>query len=103
MKISRDGNGGTGITSILAAIPNTSTTITLAAPSTQIILTNYSLGSGNNTTIYVNFGGAAVTTNYGLTAGATGAFNSLKYDGPPVSSFQILGSAALDNYGVFAW
>jgi hypothetical protein len=103
MKISRDGNGGLGITSTTAAIPGTSTTVTLLQPSNQITITNYSLASGNNTTLYINFGGAAVTTNYSLPAGASGAFNSLKYDGPAISTFQILGSAAADNYGVFAY
>jgi hypothetical protein len=103
MKYSRDGNGGAGITNITAAIPGTNTTVTLVQPSTQITITNYSLGSGNNTILYINFGGAATTASYSLTAGATGAFNSLKYDGPPVQTFQILGSAAADNYGIFAY
>ena len=102
MKISRDGNGGAGITSVTAAIPATSTTVTFNQPSTQIIITNYSLSSGNNTSLYVSFSGAATSSNYTLAASSNGS-SILKYDGPAVSSIQILGSQGLDNYGILAW
>jgi hypothetical protein len=103
MKFSRDGNGGAGITNTTASIPGTSTLVTLAQPSTQINITNYSLSTGNNTTLYINLqGGAATTSSFALPASPNGA-NTLKYDGPAISSFTVLGSAAADSFGVLAY
>ena len=103
MKYSRDGNGGAGITNTTAAIPGTSALVTLAQPSTQIKITNYSLSTGNNTTLYVNLTGAAATTaSYAIPASPNGA-NTLTYDGAPISSFTVLGSAAADSFGVLAY
>jgi hypothetical protein len=93
LQVSRGSNGQAGITSTTAAIPNTSTTVTLVAPSNVITINNYS----GTTIIYINPNGAATTSNFSIAPNS-----SFTYDGSPLSSFQIIGSAASGNYGVWA-
>jgi len=93
LQVSRGCNGPTGITSTTTAIPNTSTTITLVALSNVITITNYS----STTIIYINPNGAATTSNFAIAPNS-----SFTYDGMPLNSFQIIGSAASGNYGVWA-
>lgn len=97
LQVSRGGNGPAGMTSITASIPNTSTTVSLVTPSNIITIVNYSTATGVNSIIYLNFLGAATASNFAILPG--GAFT---YDGVAVQSFQIIGSAAGDTYGVFA-
>ena len=103
MKISRDGNGGTGVTSVNGSITNTSAVVSFAAPSTQFILQNNSLASGNNTILYLSFTGTATTSNFAIPAGSAGALSQVKYDGPPVTSISIIGSQTDDTYSLLGW
>lgn len=93
LPVSRGSNGPTGITSTTAAIPNTSTTVTLVAAANTITITNYS----STTILYINPNGAATTSNFAIAANS-----SFTYDGSGLSQFQIIGSAASGNYGVWA-
>lgn len=78
-----------------ANIPNVSTTVTLTVPCTKLTIINNSTGA---TLLYVDLaGGTATSTD--LTIGPGAGFT---YDGPEISAFKILGSAAADTYSVVA-
>src|SRR5271165_1719884 len=81
------------ITSTTTAIPNSSTLVTLTAPSTNVVIVNQSASA----TLYINFNGAATSSNGGIAPGAT-----YIYSGVAISTFHVLGSAASGNYVIFA-
>lgn len=82
------------ITNVTAAIPASSTTVTLTAASGSICIFNLS----STATLYINFtGGTATTSNFGLPPGAGYAYN-----GSPISAFKVIGSAASGNFSYVA-
>lgn len=94
-QISRGGNGPAGVTSRSIAIPGANLIVSLLQPSNIIIIANYSAG----TAIFISFLGAATTSSFEIAAGA-----SFVYDGPAVTSFQVIGAAnPSGNFGVFAY
>lgn len=90
-----NGNVQGSITNTTTTIPNTSTTVTLTAASRHIILVN----SHTTTIVYVDLNNATATS----ADFAVGPGCALTYEGPAITSFKILGSAASGNYSVLAW
>ena len=98
-KVSRGSNSGAGITSTTAAIPATSTLVTLTQPSNKLVIKNYSATA----TLYVSFSGPATSGNFSILPATAGTVpDKLEYDGDYISTFYVLGSAASGNYGVLA-
>lgn len=90
---SRGSNGPAGMTSVnLTLNSNQSTPVSLAQPSNQIKVSNYS-----SFLLYINFAGPATPFNYGIPPGQT-----FQYDGQAVSGFQLNSNGQTINYGVFA-
>jgi hypothetical protein len=87
------GQGPTGATSLNGTIPDTSTQITLTAPSSYITVTNTS----SSTTIYFSEVNPASSSNYPIPP-----MSSYNYQGVPLTSFWIIGSANSGTYGVLA-
>lgn len=85
------------ITTTTTAIPSSAATVTLVAAASSIVISNLSPSA----TLYVRFDGVAPTAGTGSQAGiAPGA--AYVYQGVPLSSFKVIGSAASGNYSVFA-
>lgn len=94
LQITHASQGPNGGTSVTAAIPASSTLVTLTAGSTQVTVVNYS----SSATLYVNmYGSTCTTNNFSLAPGA-----AKTWDGDVYTTFSILGSAASGNYGVDA-
>lgn len=83
------------ITSINGSIPSSATTITLAAPSTNVTVLTYGTTPA---TLYVNFRGSVATSaDFAIPGGA-----GFTYEGVPISNFSILGASASGDYAVLA-
>jgi hypothetical protein len=87
------GQGPTGQTNINAAIPATSTLVTLTAPSSYVTIANYS----TTTNLYWSAVSPATSSNF-YVAPST----AYTYQGVPLSQVYILGSAASGNYGILS-
>jgi hypothetical protein len=87
------GQGPTGETSTTAAIPASSTTVTLTAPSGYITIVNLS----TTTTLYFSAVSPATTSNFAIAPSS-----AFSYSGVPLSVFYVIGSAASGNYSVLA-
>jgi hypothetical protein len=97
LQTTQAGQGPAGQTSITAAIPATSTTITFTQPSNTVMLTNQSA----STILYYNLGTTTATTS---NASLGGSINQqLVYKGPPLTAITILGSTASGNYSLLAY
>lgn len=87
------GQGPTGMTCVLNAIPAASTKVTLTAPSSYITIVNASATA----TLYFSPVSPATTSNFPIVPNA-----AYSYAGVPLSSFWVIGDTAGDHYGVIA-
>lgn len=87
------GQGGPGMTSINAAIPATSTKVTLTAVSSYITISNLS----SATTLYWNPLSPATTSNFAIAPNS-----AYSYSGSGLTEFYVIGSAASGSYAVVA-
>lgn len=87
------GQGPAGMTSSTAAIPASSTQVTLTAPSSYITVANLSA----TTTIYFSAVSPSTTSSFAIAPNS-----AYSYVGVPLYSYYIIGSAASGNYSTFA-
>lgn len=91
--VSPGGQGPTGTTCLTAAIPATSTKVTLVASSQYITVVNLSATA----TLYFSPVSPATTSKFPIAPNS-----AYSYSGAALDSFYLIGSAASDNYGVIA-
>lgn len=87
------GQGPAGQTTLTAAIPATSTAVTLTAVSSYITVVNLS----TTTTLYFSAVSPATTSNFSIAPSS-----AYSYNGAGLTVFYVIGSAASGNYSVFA-
>jgi hypothetical protein len=87
------GQGPTGTTCVLNAIPATSTLVTLTAPSGYITIVNTSA----TTTLYYSPVSPATTSSFPILPNS-----AYSYGGVPLSSIYVIGSTNSGNYGLIA-
>lgn len=87
------GQGPTGMTTLTAAIPAASTTVTLTAVSSYITIVNLS----TTTTLYWSPVSPATTSNFSIAPSS-----AYSYSGSGLTVFYVIGSAASGNFAVVA-
>ena len=87
------GQGPSGMTCTTTGIPASSTTVTLVAPSSYITIANLSAVQ----TVYFSPVNPATTSSFAIQPGS-----AYSYQGSPLTSFWVIGTAASDQYSVLA-
>jgi hypothetical protein len=83
------------ITNTTASVPNTSTTVTLAAASRHVIVKTDPAAA----ILYVDFAdGTATSADFRVEPGG-----AVTIEGPSITTFKILGASATGTYSVLAW